>query len=254
MRVLNSHPPLHAVVFDYGHTLLDFALAEDALLDAYEQVLEMLRAEAYNDLPTASRLVDGVSRRIDAEIQESYRQRSLDEMDIVRLFQAALDSFGLDLPATMLKQIAILEHRAMASRMTVPEENLAVLAGLRERGLKIGLVSNAHFLPEMMREDIGRLGVAPYLNDAVFSSEVGVRKPHPDIYRKVLSEMGVEPQSAMFVGDRLADDIAGASALGMRTVLTREYRHEEVVDAGPQPDYVIDRLPDLLPIVDGLRA
>jgi putative hydrolase of the HAD superfamily len=243
---------LQAVVFDYGHTLMNFNPAEDALLACYEDVLALLRAEAYEELPEAEELVENVSRRIEREIQESYRLRSLEELDVVLLFQRALGDVGLDLPPQLIHRIIIMEHRAMVSRMTVPRDSLTVLADLRRRGLRIGLVSNAHFLPEMMREDIERFGVARFVDDAVFSSEVGVRKPHPDIFNKVLTAIGVAPRDALFVGDRVADDIAGAHTVGMRTVLTTEYRQETLDPDGIRPDFVITNLTGLLPIVDGL--
>jgi putative hydrolase of the HAD superfamily len=249
---VTTYSPLRAVVFDYGHTLMDFHPAEDALRGCYEQVLELLRDEAHGELPTAEVLVDGVSGRIEREIQESYRNRSLEELDVVGLFRGALSALGLHLPGDLIRRIAVMEHRAMASRMTVPAESLAVLADLRRMGLGIGLVSNAHFLPEMMREDIERFGVAQYIDDAAFSSEIGVRKPHPEIFRKVLRALDVQPAESLFVGDRLADDIAGAGAIGMRTVLTTQYRQETPGTDGVVPDYTISDLADLLPMVETL--
>jgi HAD superfamily hydrolase (TIGR01509 family) len=225
---------------------MDFSPAEDALLDCYERVVELLKEEAYDDLPSAELLVEGVNRRVEREIQESYRKRSLEELDVVSLFQQALGALRLDLPTDLIRRIATMEHRAMASRMMVPKENLAVLANLRQRGLRIGLVSNAHFLPEMMREDIERLGVAVYIDDAVFSSEIRVRKPHPEIFMKVLTAIGTEPHAALFVGDRLADDIAGAQAVGMRTVLTTQYRQEDPAAGDVVPDYTIATLAELV--------
>lgn len=243
---------LQAVVFDYGHTLMNFNPAEDALLACYQEVLALLQAEAYEELPAAEDLVENVSRRIEREIQDSYRRRSLEELDVVLLFQRALGGLGLELPPQLIRRIVMMEHRAMASRMTVPQDSLTVLAELRHRDLRIGLVSNAHFLPEMMREDIERFGVANFVDDAAFSSEVGLRKPHPDIFNKVLTAIGVAPREALFVGDRVADDIAGAQAIGMRSVLTTEYRQEVPGSGGIVPDYVITSLKELLPIVDEL--
>jgi putative hydrolase of the HAD superfamily len=134
----------------------------------------------------------------------------------------------------------------------VPAENLQVMKSLKERGLRLGLVSNAHFLPELMREDIARLGVAPYLDEAVFSAEIGVRKPDPAIFRRVLGELGVAPEEAIFVGDRVRDDIAGAKNLGMRAVLTHQFRQEDSAGAVFQPDLVIDALAEIVGYVDGL--
>jgi putative hydrolase of the HAD superfamily len=245
-----SPPPnTRAVIFDYGHTLLDFAPAEDNLLECYSRVREMLTAEASRDLPEASQLVEALSRRVVAMVEESYRNAELEELDIVNLFATALRSLGLDLRHDLIRQIAEMEHRALVSRLVVPPENLEVLKTLRDTGLRIGLVSNAHFLPELMREDVERLGIAQYVDDAVFSAEIGVRKPHPAIFLKVLKELGVQPAEAIFVGDRVRDDIGGAKGLGMRGVLTRQFRREEVGDGAVPPDRIIERLPELVPYV-----
>lgn len=243
---------LRAVVFDYGHTFLNFAPAEDALLAAYDEIRRLLQVEATDELPDARGLIDGITRRIGREVFESYERQELEELDVLTMFRNALASYGLSLPGDLVHRIAVMEHRAFVSDLTVPAENLEVLRRLREWGLCIGLVSNAHFLPEMMREDIERLEIAQYVDDGVFSSEIGVRKPHPAIFRKVLDALGVQPQDAVFVGDRVKDDIGGAQAVGMKGVLTREFRREEWEGTGITPDHVIDRLPQLLPYLRGL--
>jgi len=238
---------LHAAIFDYGHTFLNFAPAEDRMLVAYEEIRSLLTAEAERELPQAGDLVQQVSRAVVGAVEDSYRQRQLEELDIVALFQQSLGGLGLDLPRELAQRIAEMEHRAMAADLFVPPENLQVLADLRDLGLEIGLVSNAHFLPGMMREDIERLGIAQYVDQAVFSSEIMVRKPHPDIFLDVLNRLEVRPDEAFFVGDRLRDDIAGAKALGMRAVLTRQFRQEELGSYPVVPDLVVDRLPDVVP-------
>jgi putative hydrolase of the HAD superfamily len=86
------------------------------------------------------------------------------------------------------------------------------------------------------------------MDGTAFSSEVGVRKPDPRIFLATLERVGADPAEAVFVGDRLVDDVTGARALGMRTVLTHQFRQEH--DPGIVPDARIDRLADLPGIVD----
>ena len=90
----------------------------------------------------------------------------------------------------------------------------------------MGLVSNMHLQADLMRADLAALGLDRFLSATVFSSEVGWRKPDARIFTAALKRLGVEAEEAVFVGDRLRDDIAGARAVGMRTVLTREFRDE----------------------------
>ena len=87
----------------------------------------------------------------------------------------------------------------------------------------------------------------------VTSSQVGVRKPHPDIFRRILGELGVAPEEAVFVGDKLREDVYGPKDAGMRAVLTRQFRTEDVDPAKGEPDAVIDSLVELLPYLASLE-
>ena len=62
------------------------------------------------------------------------------------------------------------------------------------------------------------MGLAERLDFSVFSSEVGTRKPHAAIFERALEALGVRPENALFVGDRLYEDVRGSGEMGMRTV------------------------------------
>src|SRR5438034_11379039 len=115
----------------------------------------------------------------------------------------------------MVQQIHELEYRAIVSVRTVPPENLEALSALRARGLKLGLVSNAHFLPSLMLEDFERLGLTRYMDAIVTSSQLGVRKPHPAIFERVLAELGVPREWTLVVGDEGRDAVEVPNATGM---------------------------------------
>ena len=80
------------------------------------------------------------------------------------------------------------------------------------------------------------MGLAERLDFAVFSSEVGVRKPHAEIFRCALDALAVAPEQALFVGDRLYEDVRGAGELGMTTVQALWFRADEHPD-GREPDH-----------------
>jgi putative hydrolase of the HAD superfamily len=80
------------------------------------------------------------------------------------------------------------------------------------------------------------MGLAQRLDFSVFSSEVGLRKPHPAIFERALDALDVEPEQALFVGDRLFEDIRGAAELGMTTVQALWFRADEHPD-GAEPDH-----------------
>jgi putative hydrolase of the HAD superfamily len=95
-----------------------------------------------------------------------------------------------------------------------------------------------------MRADLEALGILGLLDATTFSSEVGTRKPDPAIFADALAKLEVDAAGAVFVGDRVLDDVGGAKAAGMRAVLTREFRQEEPT-SDPMPDATIERLGEL---------
>jgi putative hydrolase of the HAD superfamily len=245
---------LKAVVFDYGHTIVDFRRTEEALLDAYKQIRVRIEAALEIDTPEVGHLIDRVAREVDRLVGVSYEERRMEELDVLKVFDEVLrNTLGVEVPKDVVGHIVALDHSAFTNTITVSDENLAVLRELKQRGLRLGLISNVTLLPDLMRADIEALGIGEQLDAALFSSEVGVRKPDPRIFRAMLEKLGVEASDAVFVGDRLLDDIAGAQGVGMRAVLTHEFRREDV-DGEVRPDAVIDRLPDLPPVLEELGA
>ncbi len=113
------------------------------------------------------------------------------------------------------------------------------LAALRSAGLRIGLVSNSS-------RDVQEFALHHGLEvDAGISSfHHGRTKPHASIFRAVLDLLGVEPATAVMVGDTIADDIEGALALGMRAILLDR--------DGTRPEFEprLETLDALLPILD----
>jgi putative hydrolase of the HAD superfamily len=106
------------------------------------------------------------------------------------------------------------------------DDVLPVLADLRDRGLKLGLLSNT-------ARDLERFVAHHALDvDAVLTSRVhGKTKPHEAIFQRMLELLDVAAGEAVMVGDSIEDDIDGARAVGMRAVLLdRDERHPESAD------------------------
>ena len=94
-----------------------------------------------------------------------------------------------------------------------------VLAEMKRRGLRIGLISNTGRTPGYaLREILEQLGLAPFINAMVFSNEHGECKPQQSIFEALLGLLGVDFNQMLFVGDNLYVDILGAQRCGMRAV------------------------------------
>jgi putative hydrolase of the HAD superfamily len=241
--VAPADQPVEAILFDFGHTLVDFYRTEEALHTAYEQIRSRIEAAAYMEVPELLDLVERVARGVDRLVEQSYEERRLEELDQAQLLRDSFATIGFDLPDDVIEHIVHLDHSAYSNSLRVEPEVVATLETLKGTGYALGLVSNLSLRPALVREDLERLGLARYLDATVFSSEVGLRKPDPRIFRQGLERLRTSPARTVFVGDRLMDDVSGARAVGMRTVQTRQFRQEESDEI--RPDAVIDHLRDL---------
>ena len=243
-------PPIEAVLFDYGHTLIYFdERPHSTLVEAYEKVNRLLVATLERAVPAAQVLIEKVSRTVDDEIQRDYAAGRPEEVEIATVYDTALRAIGLELEPELIERVMELEQEGWLQSVHVGPDVFGTLEALRGYGLRLGIVSNAAYLPRLMNGQLAALGLAPYFDAVTFSSEVGVRKPHREIYADALKKLGADPSRTLFVGDRVREDVQGPQALGMRAVLTREWRQED--DPGVA-DFVIQRMGDLPAVVGRL--
>lgn len=242
---------LEAVLFDYGHTLIYFDEQPHAALhDAYEDVNHLLATALSREVPAAEVLIENISLAVDAAIQRDYAAGRVEEVEIATVYDTAFRALGLELAPEVIERVMEMEQDGWLSSVHVGPDVIATLTHLRTAGLRLGVVSNAAYRPRLMQRQVAALGLARYFDSLTFSSEVGLRKPHPAIYQDALAKLRVAPGRTLFVGDRLKEDVRGPQALGMRAVLLREWRRDNDSEGA---DYVIDRLGQLPAIVDGLR-
>jgi putative hydrolase of the HAD superfamily len=96
------------------------------------------------------------------------------------------------------------------------DDTLPILKELKKLGLTIGLVSN---VVKDMEPTYTQLGIQPYLDFKVTSSEVGCDKPQPEIFMAALEKAQVKPEESIFVGDQYHLDIVGARGVGIKGLL-----------------------------------
>jgi putative hydrolase of the HAD superfamily len=176
-----------------------------------------------------------------------------EELEYPAIVRQLLSDFGVEPTDEELDAYLEAEHTAWSGARQLGATTHALLESLRSRGLKLGVVSNAFDPGPLLHRDLADTGVAERIEFAVFSSEVGVRKPHPAIFEHALKALEVDAGEALFVGDRLYEDIRGASEAGMKTVQAVWFRADENPD-GAEPDYQAFTQFDVLNIVDRLRS
>jgi HAD superfamily hydrolase (TIGR01662 family) len=237
---------IQALLFDYGLTLVTFSRPSDALLAAHEEIARRLRAAGVGAVPAAATLLLEVHDRVEEELTRHDATGDPREIDAVEVERSAYAALGLRLSDELLDEIAAIVQQAWQEGAVVAPGAVDTLRELRGRGLRLGLCSNASYRSASLHAQLAHLGLAGLFDGVTFSSEVGWRKPAPQIFAAALGALGVEASRCAMVGDRRREDIAGARAVGMATIRTREHRD----DPGPgDADAVIDRLSDLVELV-----
>ena len=244
---------IRAVVFDLGHTLWDFAPREDARRLTALRLHERLAAALGSDVPPPAALDRALNATV-ARWLESWNSDRLEQPPSERLVSEALATLELAPDDGLLRELTRIFLAVEVDMPVIEPDTLAAIAQLDERRLAMGCVTNTILLEDGVFDLLDRLGLLRYLRSVVASSAMSYRKPHPSLFQRALRELDVTPDEAVFVGDRLVDDVGGAQQIGMRAVLTHQYRQEPLDGSTTSPDAVVRRLSELPAALDRIEA
>lgn len=222
-------PSTEAVLFDYGGTLVTFTYPTEDLLE----VLRLYRPRIESTLGLPAPAAEKILHEVLLPLEEYIGSMSEDEVEYMDVYRDTWHGAGLRLPDSLLHEILDAEQRCWDRAVRLDADALPILQSLHERGIKRGICSNAPFPPEMMRRQLGSNGIAPQVDAIVFSSEVGRRKPAPEVYRAALDAVGAPAERTLFVGDRVREDYEGPMAVGMRAVICTAHSTRPAPDGVP---------------------
>ena len=224
-----------AVVFDWGGTLTPWhTIDHREQWRAYTGVYDPGRADELAGLLAAA--------------EDALWMRARDHQRSGRL-EELFAEVGVDASGERHEEAMAAYHAFWEPHTWTDPDVPGLLAGLRERGLKVGVLSNTVWTREFHEKVFARDGVLDLIDGAVYSSEIPWAKPHPEAFRAAVAAVGAAaPGDCVYVGDRPFDDIHGAHAAGLRTVLVPN----SAVPAfdGAVPDAVISRLAELPGVID----
>ncbi|CND72400.1 HAD family hydrolase [Mycobacterium tuberculosis] len=191
-----------AVLFDLDGTLLDHeGAAGEAVVGLFPDVDEEWLVRRWYELTE-----EAVDRYLAGELTFTAQRR-------VRILRLApelglgdLDEARAD--AWLARYVELYE----AAWRPFPEAR-RVLDALAARGLRLGVITNGDAAQQ--RRKIEAIGLADVLPYVVASSEAGSAKPDAGIFRAACAGLGVPPDEAAYVGDRLVTDAQGAAAAGL---------------------------------------
>ncbi len=153
-----------------------------------------------------------------------------------RALAAQLESYPSEAPEFLSGEFSST-RRARQRLLPGAREMVAQLS----TAYKIALLTNG--APDLQREKIEASGLGEFFNAIAVSGEHGIGKPKPEIFDRLLAELGVTPEEAVMVGNSLERDIAGARNAGIRSIWIRVPGSEEHAEV--QPDYTIVALHEI---------
>ena len=241
---------VHGVIFDLGSTLIEFrGNWGDILRQMSGDLIAYLRDYGFN---LDSEVFD---RRYQEVVDQFYTRGQQDWIEYTAEYtlRYVLAEFGYPEVSDQVLKDGLAAAYAQGELLWQPfDDAYRTLDELKERGHKIGLISNARDAANVERL-IDNARLRPWLDPIVISANVGVRKPNPRIFKIVLDYWRLPPEQVVMAGDMLGADILGAHNVGMRGVWATMQAEREANAAHVHtvvPDATISSLSELPPLLE----
>jgi putative hydrolase of the HAD superfamily len=226
--------PIEAVIFDWGGTLTPWRP-----MDYRGEALALASFAEPERLDEVADAIFAAGAHLWGRSRDEHRSATLAEL--------------CTLAAVEPTEEAIAAYRAFWEPATATDPDVRPLwESLRADGIKVGVLSNTIWPREWHRDFFARDGVLDLVDGDVYTSELAWTKPDPRAFEAGLAAVGAsDPRRAVYVGDRLFEDVWGPAQLGMRTIWVP---HSDIPDdqrghTEGEPDATVHRLseiPDIL--------
>jgi putative hydrolase of the HAD superfamily len=230
------------VLFDLYGTLVDVAVEEDT-----PAFWSALATDLSSRTPTLSA---SDLRGLFFSILRDERSRVPDGFVLDTVFRRLLTSMSAPAEAADVARLASLFRRRSIRKLRLRPYVDPLLKAIRDSGCKTGIISNTEGL--LTRFDISQFPLLEHVDTVLLSSEVGVKKPEPQIFQLAMERLREPPEVGVFVGNNIAEDIVGAQRAGLRSLFMRNNGDE--LPELPHGPAVLEVTPDLYSIARGLAS
>jgi FMN phosphatase YigB (HAD superfamily) len=215
-----ARPPLRAVLFDLGETLV----SEERSWEAWADWLEVPRTRLFAVMRTV--------------IEQGDHHR--------RIFEILRPDVDVEAEEAKRASAGVPSHEELYDFYP---DALGCLATLRAAGLRVGVAGNQHASVEAWL----RRRLEP--NDLIASSGTwGVQKPCPAFFARLIELANEPPEAIAYVGDRVDNDVVPAADAGLVTVFVRRGPWGEVHARWPAVERADIRVDDLTAAAQALIA
>lgn len=239
---------IDAITFDLWKTLLEPANVEGYLIETLkEYCIEKEKKYSFTQLKTALTISQATYKknRDNFPYPHFYTRNHLDLI----LNQIGQKEFGK-------REEKLLDDFEKASLKVLPK----VIASAKEilqilsQEYKIGLISDTGITPgKNLVQTLEYFNLKQYFTRFIFSDEVGFYKPNPQLFKVALAKLNSKRNESIHIGDYLHTDVIGAHKYGMKTIwINRHEPLKKIVEVSP--DYEVEKLADILPIIKGFAS
>lgn len=157
------------------------------------------------------------------------------EINLLDVFREMVVSRDLDISSA---QALATEFRALSMvRIKAFRGVKAMLSQLREEG-SVYLVSNAQSCFTI--DELRATGLYDLFDGILISSDVGVKKPSPEIFEIAFAKFDIRAEDSIYIGNDIRDDVLGATRAKMRTMYIKTAQSGSYPDLEiPAPTYIV---------------
>ncbi len=246
-----KHDEIKAVLFDLGDTILEFGRVNKvkAFLVGARSTYAFLKD---HEQPVSSfpwYFLRNLVRLRTRYVISNLLHKDFDSLYLLQTVGARL---GVSFSPEQWEQFAWLWYEPLSRYATIEEGLAQTLDTLTRMGLKLGIVSNTFVNRTSLQHHLRELGLLDFFSMQLYSYELHVRKPSPEIFRVAAARIGEPARQILFVGDRIDNDIRPALENGMKAVLKEAY-----TNAGrkaPPGTWKIRRLAELPALIERINA
>lgn len=172
------------------------------------------------------------------------------EFGTQEVMKMTLEKLGVHSLANVKNLSKIYSNAILSMRLNLQDGTLNLLKLLKQKGIKIGIISNTeHEHGEIEKSILESFNITQYFDSMTFSCDVGLRKPKTEIFKKAVDLLNAIPNETVHVGDRPEIDVLGAKQSGLKAVYLKVKDRPYPPDL-PQPDATIKTLAQIPKILE----
>ena len=231
-----------AVLFDLDNTLYDYEIPHRKALKAVHAELKKKIDISFVKFKRLYDLSKGEIHRELSGLASSHNR--------VIYFQRLIEKTHNTVDPAMILRLYSVYWDSLLKNAKLSDGVLETLKEIKKRGLRIGIVTD--LTTHIQLRKIQSLGITRHVDVLVSSEEAGREKPHAIMFLLALNKLDLSPHEVVFVGDNSTNDIEGANAVRMDSVLIKHGPlAKDVEEDYRKPNFVISKISEVLNILDG---